>query len=798
MSMPDESRRIRVRIWSQFIVGVLILACLAAPSLIHSAAAVGTLRNLPAQWLPETSKVKTDFLKFVDTFALTDVIMVSWPQCKLSDPSVVRAVEFLEPLSLEDNSIEGLLDSVESDVEVAEDETPERVARKKLRDLVGVPRPLNWVRSGDDLLSSLTAAPVSVPEPYALRRLQGAVVGEDLTQTCIVISLGIESSPYHRDMLPMIRNAIADTVGCEWQEVAMVGGPVDGAEVDSESIRSIERFSPWVSLVAALLCLLCLRSFFLSVFVVAVAMVGQGMVLAMVYYSGHQMNAILIVLPPLVFVLTISSGIHLSNYFLDLIRHSDTSEDKTLLVRKAMQIGRMPCMVATGTTIVGLSSLLLVRLIPVHLFGIVASLGIAGTLGLLFLILPGAMLLTSTSKSKPSNPVETPTDSQRSFLALVVRVPWLVIGVCMAVCLLAAVGLERLTTSVSVPAMFQTDSDLRKQYRWFENAVGATMSSDLLVTFDESEGTPIDQLAVVGRMHVAISKIDGVGSVMSGATFLPPIPKGRGFAVVTRRSVITKLIQDTNSPFGQLGYVRENSEGQRVWRITVRLFQSEDTNFGDILDAITEQANELARSMSDQQTEDQIAAMPSDIAMTGHANVVQRTQEILLEDLFKSFLTAFVIILIVMSIVLRSPVGGLLSMIPNSMPTLVLFGVMGWTGTSLDIGSVMTASVALGIAVDDTVHLLRRFRAHAGSNEPNSRASLRALQQCGPAMFQTTFVCSVSLLVYGLSDFLPTQRFALFMFALLSIALLSVSLLLSAMMATWLGGYLGATKKNSA
>lgn len=135
-------------------------------------------------------------------------------------------------------------------------------------------------------------------------------------------------------------------------------------------------------------------------------------------------------------------------------------------------------------------------------------------------------------------------------------------------------------------------------------------------------------------------------------------------------------------------------------------------------------------------------------------------------------------------------------MIPSMIPTLVLFGSMGWLGISLDIGLVMTASVALGIAVDDTLHLLSHFRDARCQGFNLDASVLTALGYCGLAMFQTTVICGCSLLVYCASDFLPTQRFAVCMGLLLAMAWLGVAVLLPAMMSSHLGRWL-ASNKNS-
>ncbi len=106
------------------------------------------------------------------------------------------------------------------------------------------------------------------------------------------------------------------------------------------------------------------------------------------------MNAVLIVLPPLVFVLTISSGIHLSNYYLDALKEFPEAT-RAQAAAIAMRAGTVPCLLAASTTVVGLGSLLMVRLAPIQTFGAVAIFGLLSTLGLLLLILPGMMLMHS-------------------------------------------------------------------------------------------------------------------------------------------------------------------------------------------------------------------------------------------------------------------------------------------------------------------------------------------------------------------------------------------------------------------
>ena len=133
--------------------------------------------------------------------------------------------------------------------------------------------------------------------------------------------------------------------------------------------------------------------------------------------------------------------------------------------------------------------------------------------------------------------------------------------------------------------------------------------------------------------------------------------------------------------------------------------------------------------------------------------------------------------------------GGMVSMIPNVFPVILVFGLMGHLGAALDIGSMMTASVAMGVAVDDTIHFLTWFRKGLNKGLARRGALMLAYQRCGAAMTQTTLIGGLGLSVFALSSFTPTQRFGLLMLTLLAAALLGDLLFLPAILSSPLGKY---------
>ena len=140
-----------------------------------------------------------------------------------------------------------------------------------------------------------------------------------------------------------------------------------------------------------------------------------------------------------------------------------------------------------------------------------------------------------------------------------------------------------------------------------------------------------------------------------------------------------------------------------------------------------------------------------------------------------------------MAVILKSLVAGLVALIPNVAPALIIFGIMGWLGWPAEIGGIMTASAVLGIAVDDSMHLILSFRAAHAQGQDRRMAVLTALRICKPAIVQTSLVCGLGMLVFSFSPFVPIQRFAWLMFALLSIALIADLVLMPALLYSPLG-----------
>jgi len=167
----------------------------------------------------------------------------------------------------------------------------------------------------------------------------------------------------------------------------------------------------------------------------------------------------------------------------------------------------------------------------------------------------------------------------------------------------------------------------------------------------------------------------------------------------------------------------------------------------------------------------------------------------LMTGLFQSLAEAFLLIALTMMLLLRSPSAGFVSMLPNLFPVVVIFGAMGWMGVLIDVGSMMTASVALGVAVDDTMHYLSWFRTGLDEGHDRKGAAMAAYERCATAMTQTTLIGGLGLAVFAFSTFTPTERFGMLMLVLLFAALFGDLVFLPAMLTGPLGRFFDHGRK---
>ncbi len=693
----------------------------------------------PMKWVPVTFSARAAYEQFTEQFGSGDVVVVSWEGCTLAaDEPAILATLCTGP---------------------------------------GAPRGGNdrlWFEravTGKDVVDRLTEPPLSLPREEAVKRLTGGLIGPDGTTTCVVIPFTRAGLDARRAALAWLRHSVT-SLGIPPSAVHMAGPVVDNVTVDAVSQASLATYGPPAALVVLLLTWRALGSLLHAGLVFVISLLGVGLAFALLHAMGDSMSPVLIVMPLLILVLGVSGGVHLVNY----LKEASCSGPGHSVASRA---------VAIGTTAVGLLSLVVSDLEPIRVFGFYASIGVLATVGLQFLVIPGVFQRW---------PIRAKTAGFGRSRALV----WLqrlsvshtatITTLAAAALLATAAGLPGIRTSVSITTLFTPEHSLLRDYAWIEGHVGPLAPVEVVLGFPESSQTrAAERLDIVQEVAAAVAALPGVTGVLSAATFFSDGEVTSGVRRAARKAVVARRLEAALASLDDLRFVRRHDNAE-LWRVTARTPMLADLDYGRFLDRVRKRVDPILDAHDG-------VRRGITTSVTGAMPLVHAIQRSLLHDLLLSFLTACGVITLVMIIVQRGILPAMVAMVVNVSPMILLFGLLGWARAPLDIGGIMTASVALGMAIDGTLHFLTFFRrqlANAG-DEPSARIDAvgHAFRHTATAIAQTAIICGVGMLVFTASSFAPTRRFAWMMATLVALAMAGDLLLLPAMLVGPVGAVFG-------
>lgn len=376
---------------------------------------------------------------------------------------------------------------------------------------------------------------------------------------------------------------------------------------------------------------------------------------------------------------------------------------------------------------------------------------------------------------------------------------WIVWGYT-AVTIACCFGLNWFKTETKVIRYFPSDATVVKDY-WFleENLVGI-VPVDVIVRFDRDSQTKMNFLE---RMEVVRSVESQCASTPTSAAPLlcptsgrsqnhcPPMPVRWPSSATTRwqprwsavsakaKSLGAKsfyAIAKQSSDLSKPGDAKLNQLDDELWRITAQCFIMTDTNFAEFLQDVHRRTQSVLRRHAG-----------TNHVVTGMVPVFLQTQKALIDSQVSSFGVAYLTVAIVMVFAVRNLLAGFMTMLPNVYPIGQIFGLISYFGIPVDIGTMMTASIAMGIGVDGTLHKLTWFRKGIADGKSREDSIALAVGHSGPAIWETSAVLALGMLMLYPSELLLVSRFGWLMAAIIAVAVVGDIVFLPAL----LGGTLG-------
>lgn len=533
--------------------------------------------------------------------------------------------------------------------------------------------------------------------------------------------------------------------------VCISGGPVIITELDR--LGGAEGNTKFF-LVTLVICLglLCywISDWKLSLSVLALTIWAINLTMTIFKYCGGQMNFILGALSVMVMVFTLEAAIHVIHYYRASLGTSDP-------LGEALRLCWKPCLVSMFTTTVGLFSVSVTDIVPVTQFGYASSLGAVVAVLAGVAITPAILTVLPGGESHSVNEGGVAYARLGSWLLAHSR------GVVAASVLLTLIGLCGLTclrTKIDPLDFLPKNGRVLSDVNRIQAELTDIDSIEAVVDFGEGKEPFVQRLRKVRELERTIRQHPAVRHTISAASFFPAELPENPLAMM-------QLLQKAETRRGSNEFLVGD---EQLWRISARIRRMPGMTISDV-------HRDLERLTAGQP-----------VYFTGIAPLLEQAQQEIFQGFWKSFTSAFVVISVVMAVALRSIRITALAMVPNLLPLGIVFGCLGWLGQPVDIGMMMTGSIALGISIDGTFHFLVRHREQCQAGKSNAQAVRIALITTGGPIFESIVVSSIGMLAMTLSSFAPTVRFGLLMAALLLATLAGDLLLLPALLAGRLAG----------
>ena len=492
----------------------------------------------------------------------------------------------------------------------------------------------------------------------------------------------------------------------------------------------------------------------------------------------------------LLLIMTLSLTIHLIVRYREFQHDEPQAASRDILRRTIMAMVK-PCFYMAITTIVAFGSLTFSGIRPVIDFGWMMTLGLAIAFLMTFLIFPALLSLLPP-------PVDQRVSSDRipftdAFARFTEHFGGTVLVGSGIIAVLCVIGLSRLTVENSFIDYFKASTEIHQGMVIIDDRLGGTSPLDVVITDEPAPENYNDdpfasdcdpfmedceeeeyrdtwysyqKMRQLSQVHDYLHSLPETGKVLSISTTLDLLAQINGGTPLNALELafVPAAVPDDLQDVLLSPYI---SEEHKQARFSIRILETmPDLRRQDLLDRIrTHLTTELGYD-------------DDRIQLSGMTVMYNNMLQSLFESQIKTIGVVFGAILIMFLILFRSLKLALIGMAPNLIAAGSVLGLMGWLGIPLDMMTITVAAITVGIAVDDTIHYMHRFKTEFAKDGDYLATMHRCHRSIGQAMFFTslTIISGFSILV--LSNFIPTIYFGLFTGFAMFMALLGALTLL--------------------
>ncbi len=609
--------------------------------------------------------------------------------------------------------------------------------------------------------------------------------------------LYIENAPLmeHRNCRKLTESLEQTLEGFSFHEVHIAGRCTGQTAYINLIQKEVQVFITFAVLVIILVLWFTYRSFWGIVLPLSVVGLTVLWTVGIMIWMGKSFDLISNVIPTILMIIGVADVIHLLTHYQHLqSSHSEMFTSKALrdfrLLRQAMKEVGLATLLTTFTTSIGFLTLTTSSFKPLVELGLYSTIGLFVALVLTYTLIPALLVLLESKgiflyRENSSEPKEdlTQTASSKMLSRLdlqgafdwTMRHPKGILWGTFLLTVCAIIGATQIKVNNYIMEDLKKDHPQRQDFTFFEEAFGGARAFEMMVSLkDTSGGASIFDFEVLEELERVDSFLIhqyGVKNLISSVVLvkssnqiyqhgrseyyrLPPTPK--------QTELITKRL-------------RQYAEEVELYRIV-----DSSQTLTHISGKVPDWGSYLVRQKNvtlEEFVANELEGSPLEYRITGSGHLIDLNNSLLAENVLLGLLIAIGMIGILFAFLLPSVRLLWLVLIPNIFPLLVIAGIMGFSGIDLKISTSIIFIIAFGIAVDDSIHFLSRFRREAQKHSV-IEAVRRTYLTTGKAILVTSLILAAGFSTLCISDFLGTFYMGLLIALTLLVALLADLLLL--------------------
>ena len=568
---------------------------------------------------------------------------------------------------------------------------------------------------------------------------KGSIVSEDETSTLIIFNLDNNS-----DVNAIAKNVIRKTEELNLPEkLYYIGSPMLLTYISDLMRDDLTNLLPLAFLVIAFILFLSFRSISGVLLPLLIAIIAIVWSLGSMAFLDIKMSMISNNIPIILLAIGSAYTIHVIN------RINKVSQSKeTDVIARALAFVLIPLILAALTTIIGFVSFIFGAYLNMIVdFGIFTALGTLFASLLSIFFVPAILEVVNYKRKKNIK------QKEHSFLtnyflkpinALLIKRPKTILTIWMVLIAISIVGMSSIKRSVDIQEYFKKNNPTRLAENIMIEKFGGT--KPIFVHFKGNMQSP-KVLKTMIQTSEYMEKSPDVYTSMSIAKLIAEI----NLNITNKRGIPNKSDQ-----IEQLWFLLEGNE-------VLNRFVNEDLTEGIIISKFKSPDNESKKEFA-KYMRAFIATNSSEdceIEITGMPFVDITMDQSLINSQIGSILIAILFVIILVGIILRSWISGLYASIPIIATIMLLFGFMGLTGISLNIATVLVASVALGIGIDYSIHIISHFNESYKKSQDLYASIQESILISGNAIIINVISVSAGFLILVFSEMVPLQYFGL-------------------------------------